>query len=429
MSAFKFIHCADLHVDSPLADLRAHIDGVESPFATDLRDASRTALANLIETAIEQKVAFVVMAGDIFDGISQDVRTGLHFIEQLRRLKEHSIQVFIAWGNHDAACSFAKKLNYGAELAYVFADYKPETVKVQGFDDVVLHGRSYPVREVRDNFGATYPPAIQDTFNIGVLHTNVGGKEGHDEYAPCNLEDLLAKNYQYWALGHVHTREILHQEPNCTIVYPGNLQGRNIREQGPRGAMLVTVDDNKIQSCEFIECCSVRWQKLSVNVEESDSIDAVIESVCTRLIELDQGVKCHVVQVSLEGNTPLQAELLKKNFRERPGLFEEMLYATRQTRSDIELQAIKLNTQDVSELLASIEDSSILDLLKIVEAEDSQTELISKLELELQSFKKAIQPFSANSEETVLRQLLDGDYPSLMQYGKHQLSNTFSTGE
>jgi exonuclease SbcD len=161
-----------------------------------------------------------------------------------------------------------------------FSSKHPETVRLEELG-VAIHGQSFPRREVTEDISAGYPPAEQGLFNIGILHTSVTGRPGHDNYAPCSTAGLLAKDYEYWALGHVHTREILHEDP--WIVFPGNIQGRDMGEKGAKGCMLVTVEDGAVVSVEQRETNVMRWQVCEVDASGVDDMDSVLDLVRTAI--------------------------------------------------------------------------------------------------------------------------------------------------
>jgi exonuclease SbcD len=253
---FKFIHAADVHLDSPLRGLEQY----EGAPVEEIRGASRRALENLVELAIAEQVAFVLFAGDLYDGDWKDYNTGLYFGRQMTKLREAGIRAFLLSGNHDAASQLTRHLRLPDNIK-ILSDQKPESVSLEDFG-VMLHGQGFPRRVVTENLSAGYPKPVPHLFNIGLLHTSVDGREGHEPYAPCSLEGLLSKGYDYWALGHVHRREILHQDP--WVVFPGNIQGRHVRETGPKGCTVVTVRDGRVLSVEHRDLNVLRWSVCDV---------------------------------------------------------------------------------------------------------------------------------------------------------------------
>jgi len=305
MASFRFLHTADIHLDSPLKGLA----GQEGLAAERIRRATRDALDQLVTLAIDESVDFLIIAGDLYDGDWRDYKTGLFFTKQMGRLKAAAIPVFLLHGNHDAESQITRRLELPDNL-HTFASRKPETFRLEGLQ-VALHGQSFRQRDVTDNLVPNYPPPLDGQFNIGVLHSGLGGMGGHANYAPCSLVELVNKGYDYWALGHVHKAEVLHERPH--VVFPGNLQGRHIRETGPKGATLVTVEEGEIADLEFRACDLVRWAELTVALEDAASLDAVIDrlrdTVETAVAEQAEG-RLLACRLLLTGRSALHGQLL-----------------------------------------------------------------------------------------------------------------------
>lgn len=264
----RFIHAADLHLDSPLRGLSAYADAP----AERLRTATRDAFHNLVTQAIDEQVDFMVIAGDVYDGDWKDFNTGLFFVRQMGRLRHAGIPVYLLYGNHDADSEMTRGLLL-PDNVYVFSSRKAETFHIED-KKVALHGRSFKVPTTTENLLPTYPEPEIGWLNVGVLHTALEGNAEHAKYAPCSVAELQAKGYQYWALGHVHEHWM--QRGDVTIAYPGNLQGRHIRELGARGALLVTAEDGAITEVDRLAVDVLRWHAAEVDIGEvSDRRDAV----------------------------------------------------------------------------------------------------------------------------------------------------------
>jgi exonuclease SbcD len=258
-----FLHCADIHLDSPIHGLVKH-EG--APEVTDeLGNATRRSFQALVDLAIERDVKAVVIAGDLYDGERDDWSTAVFLQKELRRLQQAHIPVIIAWGNHDAANKITHRL-HPPENVHVLSSQQPETVELKDAG-LAFHGQSYPRRDVMDTLVPNYPEPVEEMLNVGVLHTALKGSAGHEPYAPCSQWDLEQKRYQYWALGHVHQRQAIEptREGDPWIVYPGNLQGRHPRESGSKGATLVTYEDTKVVSCEHVPLCVLEWEVIQVD--------------------------------------------------------------------------------------------------------------------------------------------------------------------
>lgn len=266
----KFIHAADLHLDSPLRGLSKHEDAP----AEALRDATRQAFENLVDLALEEQVSFVLLAGDLYDGTWQDFNTAIFLARKLGELGRAGIRVHAVVGNHDAQNKITRALERPENLT-LFSDKKPETVVLEDLE-VAIHGQSYGQQHVIENLAAGFPAAQPGMFNIGILHTSLNGREGHASYAPCSLDDLTSKGYQYWALGHVHQSEVVSDDP--WIVFPGCLQGRSIREIGPKGCYLVTVEDANVETVEWRALDVVRWSRCDVDLAGVDTLEGMLDA-------------------------------------------------------------------------------------------------------------------------------------------------------
>ena len=304
LSSFRFIHAADLHLDSPLLGLA----GKSVEFAARVQAASREAFDNLVALAIEEQCRFMLLAGDIFDGELRNFQTGLYFLDGMRRLGEAGIDVFMVLGNHDSANRFADKLALTGNV-HLFPKAKAGS---RTLDDVgvVVHGRSFPRWDMDEDMARDYPAAVTAMFNVGLLHTACAGSEGpHARYAPCTLEQLINHGYDYWALGHVHAHVVLSDNP--FVVYPGNLQGRHPREEGPKGAVLVNVVDGAIASLEHRALDTVRWVALSVDISACGTRTELLNSVRDhlRVTCLDAGERPVALRLALVGTSALHGAL------------------------------------------------------------------------------------------------------------------------
>jgi predicted phosphodiesterase len=302
LSSFRFLHLADLHLDSPLRGLEADPDAP----AERIRMASRLALHNAVDFALRERLELVVIAGDLFDGDWQDWRTGHFLVGQIGRLTRAGIRVVAIRGNHDAASVLTRHIAWG-DGARLLSPRKPETVELPEIG-VAIHGQSFRDRETLENLARDYPPPRPGRFNIGLLHTAATGRDGHDNYAPCTVEQLVAHGYDYWALGHVHAREELHPDP--WIVFPGNLQGRHINEEGAKGGTLVTVRDGRA-SVAHVPFDVVRWRRLEVDLAGSADLESAFALVRRGLMRVagEADGRLLALRVELIGASPAHAAL------------------------------------------------------------------------------------------------------------------------
>ena len=319
----KFIHAADLHIDSPLVGLCCY----EGAPAERLREATRRALENLVDLAIEEEVALVILAGDLFDGKWRNVQTGLFTARQFRRLGDAHIGVYLVRGNHDAESQVRSAITW-PENVREFSVRRAETFRLDDLG-VALHGRGFALPEVPDDPVPEYPAAIGGLFNIGVLHTNVGGSEEHPRYAPTTREALEAKGYDYWALGHIHKRCTISDRPH--IAYSGNTQGRHVRETGPKGCLLVSVEDGQLAGVEFRPTDVVRWHRPEIVLATRDGLPELYAAVREQLERCAR--KATAGSPRYDSRLPAAALHIMPCLTARRGPRPSPKFATRRTRS------------------------------------------------------------------------------------------------
>ncbi|HTZ85964.1 MAG TPA: DNA repair exonuclease [Solirubrobacteraceae bacterium] len=286
------IHTADIHLDSPLAGLPAY----EGAPQDAVHLATRRALTNIVDLAIDKNADMLIVAGDLYDGDLRDINTALFLCSELARLRRANVEVVIAHGNHDAESVITRRLPL-PDGVKTLPTKKPGT---EIFADlgIAVHGQGYASREVLTDLAATYPGSIDGLLNIGVLHTALTGRDGHAPYAPSSKASLAARGYDYWALGHVHTAEVIGQDP--WIVFPGCPQGRGLRECGPKGVMVVEADGDHVTSVEAHAVDVVRWVDLNVDAsgaaERDDALAHVREALMAVLPTADGRIlACRVV--------------------------------------------------------------------------------------------------------------------------------------
>jgi DNA repair exonuclease SbcCD nuclease subunit len=296
---FRFIHAADIHLDSPLLGLRAY----DSAPIERLRTAPRRALENLVDLAIRTKVDFLLIAGDVFDGDWKDYSTGQFFVKQMAKLRDCRIPVYLIAGNHDAENKMSRSLPY-PDNVHVFESSHATTRRIESIQ-VAIHGQSFATQAVTEDLSMNYPAQVPGWFNIGLLHTSCTGREGHENYAPCTLEGLGTRNYDYWALGHIHKREVLSQKP--WVVFPGNIQGRHAKETGPKGCYVVSVSEQQSIEATFEPLDVLRWETLALDVGPIGDLGELPNLFKASLQEtIDRGQdRLLAVRVELQGQSPL----------------------------------------------------------------------------------------------------------------------------
>lgn len=420
----RFLHAADIHLDSPLRGL-AKYDGAP---VDEIRQATRKALQNLAGLAIDEQVDLVLIAGDLYDGDWQDHNTGLFFSAQMARLNDAGIPVVMIRGNHDAAARMTKSLRLPDNVTRL--DHKrPETVKFEDLG-IAVHGQSFAKQAVHENIAVNYPPAVSGMFNIGLLHTALTGAEGYDPYAPCTTDDLLKPGYDYWALGHVHERRIVNEagvgrgEP--PIVFSGNIQGRNIRETGPRGCYLVDIAPGQAPDLEFRPLDVFRWERCRIDADGLNSVDDVLEHFGTRLDELIDNADGRplAVRTEITGRCNAHTAFAADPVQRREDFENQTVLSG---RGQVWLEQVRFRTAS-PERPDEIPDDGLLESLQEVlndlrQSPDNRQALLklleplqSKLPRELTHGTDALPFFSNDDSEEWLNEVLESVEPLLLDY-------------
>ncbi|NLF73771.1 MAG: DNA repair exonuclease [Candidatus Anammoximicrobium sp.] len=387
---FKFLHAADLHLDSPLRGL----DRYDGAPVEEVRGATRRALENLVGAAIDQQVAFVVIAGDVYDGDWPDFNTGLFFVRQMGRLREAGIPVVMISGNHDAENKMTRALELPDNVRRLSAR-KPESLEGRaiGFGlerlDVVFHGQGFASAVVDENVVQQYPLGRSGAFNVGLLHTSLeltGGE--HARYAPCAVADLVSRQYDYWALGHIHKARLVQAEP--PIVFPGNIQGRHIRETGAKGCQLVTVDGRGQPALEFVPLDVFRWHELTVAADGAARADDVLGRINQSLQRLvrEQGELPLAVRVIVTGRCPAHRTLAAA-----PEAWANHVRAAALTAGEVWVEKVQFQTAEATAAVAAARDEGPLRELAALIAELNQDDQrLLDLTEELAAFKRRLPP-------------------------------------
>lgn len=330
MRNWCFVHAADLHLDTPFTGIR----GASPRMARLLRDASLEVLDRLVEVAIERDAAFVVLAGDLYDGSQRGLRAQVRFHEALERLDAAGIATLVVHGNHDPVEEGWQAVLSWPERVTIFGHEEVGSVPVtvDGELAATVHGISYGTRAVHENLARRFARSDADGVHIGLLHATVGTSADHDPYAPCSLDDLRRSRMDYWALGHIHRRSILHRgadRGDPWVVYSGNTQGRSPKpsERGAKGCLVVPVSPqatgSPIGEPEFVPLDAVRFAEVALDLEGLEELPEVLDgldALANEAVE-EAGGRALVLRARLTGRTHLHADLA------RPGAVEELLEA------------------------------------------------------------------------------------------------------
>jgi len=318
--AYRFVHAADIHLDSPLRSLALR----DPDLAELIGNATRRAFVRIIDLCLEEQVDALLIAGDLYDGDQTSMKTARFLAEQLRRLNEAGIRTFIIRGNHDAISKITNELTL-PDLVTVFGGRAEamEISRARGSVPVLVHGLSFAQRHAAESLLGRYKPAVEGAINIGLLHTSLGGAPGHDLYSPCSIADLTATGFNYWALGHIHKRSAV--EGACAIVMPGIPQGRDINEAGSKSVTLVTIQDDRSIQIEERTTSIAQFERAVVDASGITDWRELVSAIARTLEKERSGAVSDqlVTRLRIEGSTQLawrirrDADLLKTEADDR----------------------------------------------------------------------------------------------------------------
>jgi len=377
MKSFSFIHTADLHLDSPFKG----ISEISSEISSDLTEATFNTFHQIIDLCIEKQVDFLLIVGDVYDGADRSLRAQLRFRDGLKRLSDAEIKTYVVHGNHDPLAGWSANLDWPRNV-HIFGGESVEKVSFEkdGEEIAQIYGISFHKRDIKTNLALEYPENPNGApFTIGMLHCNVGSDTGHDPYAPCTLENLISKNYDYWALGHIHKKTILNED-NPPIIYPGNPQGLNPKETGVRGCFLVKVDQKGDPSQEFIEVDSIRWFVKELYIDSLYIEQELITEIhnCIEKIREEADGRSSVCRIILTGRGALHSFVTQK------GVLDDVVKEIRETEEGekefVWIDSIVDNTYPEIDRESLLErEDFISDLVNLFEEFSQDAEKIAEL--------------------------------------------------
>ena len=297
----RILHTADVHLDSPLKSLALR----DPELREQVQTATRSAFTQIVDTAILEAVNALLLSGDLFDSTERSARTAAYLAGQLDRLRDNSIQVFYIKGNHDAENPLTGEVSL-PENVHVFDG---RGGKVQLSENIWIHGVSFANRHAPESLLPKFPVPVIGAINIAMLHTSLAGASGHDPYAPCTVNELSSSGFDYWALGHIHSRKV-HSE-NPWIVMPGMPQGRDIGEAGPKSASLLTVG-KKIEVTE-VSTSQIEFLNITLDVAMAENDDRLRDILRQGFRETESllDARSGVVRVTLSGSSPRRWQILR----------------------------------------------------------------------------------------------------------------------
>ncbi len=311
----RFVHASDLHLDATFGG----VDATDDKVAGTLARSTIEAFDRVIELCIEKEVDFLVIAGDLHNSADRSLGAELAFQRGMRHLADVGIPAFVVQGNHDPADGWSAGLELPGSVV-VFSSEVVERREVIRDGELVcaVYGRSFPTRQVTENLALEFARSKDDPLAVAVLHANVGGREGWDDYAPCTVEDLRAAGMDYWALGHVHLPGRVSDDPPAA--YSGSTQGLDPGEEGPRGCYLVELDGGGAEE-EFFETASVLWRRIELDTTDVPGLDelrAAVSEACDR-VRTESDDRPIIVRIEIGGRTDVHADL------GRPGVLDDLV--------------------------------------------------------------------------------------------------------
>lgn len=387
---FRFLHAADLHLDTPFKRLT----GLSEQIAERLRDASLEAFERLVDTAIAEQVAFVVLAGDIYDGPERGVRAQLAFRDGCERLADAGIPTFVAYGNHDPLDQGWSAIDEFPEGVTIFGSERVDRVEVtlDGTLAATVSGISYAVAETTENLSLRFDEPTGPGFHVAVLHANVDGHRDYAPYSPCSLDDLRGRGYDYWALGHIHRYSEL-GDGHPPVVYPGNLQGRSPKpsEQGPKGAVIVDVDHG-VATTRFVALDSVRFDRVEVDIDglSLDGLESALLEA-SRTVRAGAGDRPLILRGHIGGHGDLHDELVVGDRRAQ--ILERLRALSRNTEPFVWWDDLRWRTRPPVEVTERVGgDDFIGDLLREASGSGPRTDWVPGLGVEYRDWLGAQAP-------------------------------------
>ncbi|MER9134732.1 DNA repair exonuclease [Mesorhizobium sp. M0830] len=304
--AFRFLHTADIHLDSPLRSLAMR----NADLAELVGDASRQAFVSIVDLCVAERVDALVIAGDLYDGDQTSMKTARFLASQMTRLHQAGIRVFKIRGNHDALSRISKQLTF-PDTVTIFGGRQQSVLQTAGGLDVMFHGLSFASPKAPESLLPKYCAPHEGAVNLGIMHTSLAGSPGHDVYAPCNVADLHGHSFDYWALGHIHVRKV--HPGSSTVVMPGMPQGRDINEAGEKSVTLVTIRDDRSIEIEERLTSIAQFERVSVDLTGTVEWSEAVGRVRSALEDIRASVRSrHVVaRLGLSGTSPLSWTLIR----------------------------------------------------------------------------------------------------------------------
>jgi exonuclease SbcD len=303
---FRFVHAADIHLDSPLRSLALR----DPALAELIGNATRRAFTAIVDLCIFEQVDALMLSGDLYDGEQTSMKTARFLANQISRLHQAGIRAFVIRGNHDALSKITQELAL-PESVTIFRGRAGAIAieRERGDVPIVIHGISFRHSQAPESLLGEYKSPTAGAVNIGLMHTSLNGSPGHDAYAPCSLADLRQAGYQYWGLGHIHKR--MEDKGDVTVVMAGMPQGRDINEAGAKSVTLVTVMDDQSIAVEERITSVVQFERVAADLTGSQDWRAMAGTIERALGDARDAVGAEhlVARLHLTGMTTLAWQL------------------------------------------------------------------------------------------------------------------------
>ncbi|MBD8067730.1 metallophosphoesterase family protein [Bacillus sp. PS06] len=395
MNSITFLHIADVHLDSPFAGLKKLPESIYRR----VRESTFQSFKRLMAIAIKEKVDFVIIAGDIFDQANRSIRAQTLFRKELERLNNHHIHVYIVHGNHDHIGAVWHDMSW-PENVHTFSS---QTVEVKTFKKgtslVQLYGFSYPKRAVTENMTKYYQKEGTADYHIGILHGSVEGNEGHNQYAPFRVEQLLEKDFDYWALGHIHKSQILNEQPK--IMYPGNVQGRHRKESGEKGGFVIRLTERETLTT-FHPTADIIWETESVPINELTTLSELIDKLFQVINSARKDQEGVLLSLELTGHGPLHSILMDSSVIE--DILSTLLEGEEENNAFVYVISLKVSSQlkrDREDM--KNEASFVGDLLHLIDTYDQTKEALNSLYAH-PTARRFLEELTVDEEQEIIQQ-------------------------
>ncbi len=376
---FRFLHTADLHLDSPLKTLALR----DAALGTMIANATRQAFVRIVDACLEEAVDALLVAGDLYDGEIRSMATPLFLGQQFKRLDDAGIAVFLVRGNHDAAASVTRHLSLPGNVTVFATRGECRILEAKG---VAIHGISFPTGQVAASLLPKFGAPVEGLTNIGILHTSLAGAEGHDVYAPCSVGDLTRQGYDYWALGHIHKRQIHNAAP--AIVMPGMPQGRDINEAGRKSATLVTIATDRSVTLSELPTAVAQFERITIDVTGCENTSGIADRMRIAMAGALSTVQADslVARLILTGTSPLASRLRRDPDLVLAEAQQAALQVGRTLIDTVEIRATLLETKSA----AADPVSDIRQIL--LRAADTAPELVESATALIAELRAALPP-------------------------------------